>query len=304
MNQPIEQIYSRSQIERLISEGNVLVNGKVIKKSYEIQQEDIITIEIQLREPSTLLAEDIPLDVIYEDEYLVVINKAAGMTVHPAVGNPDKTVVNALLHRYEGSLSEGSSPERPGIVHRLDKDTSGLLIVARNDKVHSLLGASFHEHQIKKTYLAICCSRPQTESGRIETYLNRSNIDRKKIAIMTSGKLAITHYKVKEYFCYFTLLEIRLETGRTHQIRVHLCSLNCPVLGDRLYSSRKREMNQVPQELGKRLEAILATSARRQMLHAWKLEFVHPVTGDLLQLEAPLPPDMEETLAELRRREL
>ncbi|MCF7920910.1 MAG: RluA family pseudouridine synthase [Candidatus Cloacimonetes bacterium] len=304
INLKIEDIYSRSQIERLIGNGLVLVNGSSVKKSYEVQIGDNISIEILPREREILLAEEIPLDIIYEDEYLAVVNKPAGMTVHPAAGNPAGTLVNALLHRYQGTLSSGSASERPGIVHRLDKDTSGLLIVARTDRVHSILGTAFRKHKIKKTYLALCCGRPAEESGRIETYLNRSSQDRKKMAVSESGKLAITNYLIKEYFHYFTLLEVDLETGRTHQIRVHLNTLNCPVLADRVYSSRKRELNMLPRELGRKLEAVLAHYARRQMLHAWKLEFEHPVTGELLQLETELPEDMKKSLEAIRNLEL
>ena len=304
ISQNLEEIYSRSQVEKLIQGGLVLVNGEIEKKSYEVMPGDKISLEIIPQDKKVLKAEAIPLDVIYEDEYLVVVNKPSGMTVHPASGNSAGTLVNALLHRYGTQLSSGSEPERPGIVHRLDKDTTGLLLVARNDKIHSLLSNLFRDRNISKTYLAICCGIPVEETGRIETFVDRSSVNRKKMAVSKKGKWAITNYKIKEYFHYLSLLEVGLETGRTHQIRVHANMINCPVLGDSLYSSKKRELNLIPHVMGKRLKAVQAHHSIRQMLHAWKIEFVHPVSGELMKIEAPLPEDMANALKAIRKAEL
>lgn len=303
MSLELDEIYSRSQVEKLIKDGLVMVNGVAEKKSYEVSSGDKLQIDIpeSSLKDYDLIPENIPIEVIYEDAYLTVINKDTGLTVHPAMGNPKGTLVNALLYYYGKELSAGASPERPGIVHRLDKDTSGLLIIARNDEIHSRLSSMFKEREIRKTYLAITCGIPAKESDRIESYITRSRIDRRKMTVAEEGKLAITNYNIKEYFNYLSLLEVGLETGRTHQIRVHMSHLNCPVLADRLYSSSKREANLIPGEMRKRLNAVLKKYAKRQMLHAWKLEFTHPITRQKLKLTAPPKQDFQETLEAIRR---
>ncbi len=290
------ELYSRSYIEKLISNGNVLVNQKIIKKNFLLQENDHIEIELLKKQHPMPIPQDISLEVIFEDKHLIVINKTAGMTVHPAPGNYDSTLVNALMFHFKDQLSNGSDPLRPGIVHRLDKDTSGLLIVAKNDKVHSLLSTMFQERKIEKYYKAILVGVPKETEGTIKTFINRSKIDRKKMAVSDEGKLAITHYQIEQRFFNFCIADVNLETGRTHQIRVHFSHINCPVLGDQTYSSLKRTLANSSAHYHKKTKYLFAHHLKRQALHAYKLKFVHPITQKNIEVVSPLPEDMLYTI--------
>lgn len=283
--------FSRSRIEGLVKAGYVTVNGVVaVKAGQKVVTEgegpvaDEITVEIPPPVPAIPEPEDIPLEVVFEDDDLIVINKAPGLVVHPAPGHFTGTVVNALLHHCP-ALSGIGGVARPGIVHRLDQDTSGLLVVAKSQLAMDGLVRAFSSHQsIEKTYLAVCHGHPAIRSGRIENLIGRHPIDRKKMAIVEkNGKCAITNWKVSETFSAaipsLTALECRIETGRTHQIRVHMASLGLPIIGDAVYGkgAADRRLEPVPQ---------------RQMLHAWKLAFYHPVLNRPIAFEAPIPPDM------------
>ncbi len=292
----IEELYSRSQIDKLIADGKITVNGKQEKKSYKLNAGDEIRIFIPKPVSSEILPQDIPLEIIYQDEYLVVINKQAGIAVHPGTGIADGTLVNALMYNFCGKLSSGSDVSRPGIVHRLDKDTTGLIIVAKDDRTHSLLGELFRQNSIKKTYLAILCGVPSKPEATIENLLNRSKSDRTRMAVSKVGRKAITHYKVLQDYHFFSVVQIGLETGRTHQIRVQFAHLNCPVLGDQVYSSLKRTLSLVPEHYHKKVKYLLSRHLKRQALHAAELEFIHPVSEEKIKLEAPLPQDIIYTM--------
>lgn len=296
IKQSIPDLYSRSYIDKLILNSTITVDGLAIKKSHLLKKGDEINIIIPQKEETKIIAEDIPLEIAYEDEDLAVINKPSGITVHPAPGNEKGTIVNAIMHHFKENLSKGSNELRPGIVHRLDKDTSGLLIIAKNDRTHSLLSQMFQDRKIKKYYKAISVGIPNSEEGTIKTLLNRSKTDRKKIAVSSDGKEAITHYKIERYFDIFSLLDINLETGRTHQIRVHLSHINCPVLGDQTYSSLKRTINMIPYNYHKKVKYLLSKHMKRQALHAYKLEFDHPISKKNISVEIDLPEDMEYCL--------
>ena len=288
----IEELYSRSYIEKLINEKLVSVNSENVKKSYLLSFGDVIEIQMPEQKDTTLEPQDIPLEIAYEDDYLVIVNKPANMTVHPALGNPDGTLVNALLYKFKENLSSGNDNFRPGIVHRLDKDTTGLILVAKDDRTHSLLSEMFAKREIKKYYKALVLGNPSEETGTIETLMERSKLDRKKMAVSETGKKAVTHYKVDKLYHGFTLLDIQLETGRTHQIRVHFSHFNNPVFGDQTYSTPKRALNLVHYNYHKKVKHILANHMLRQALHAYKLEFIHPVTKEEISVEIGLPKDM------------
>ncbi len=288
----IEELYSRSKIDKLILENHIKVNQASVKKSYILQPEDVIEIFIPSAKDLSLKPEDISLEIVYEDNDLVIINKPAGLTVHPAPGNTHGTLVNALLYHFRGKLSAGNDPCRPGIVHRLDKDTSGLILVAKNDRVHSLLSAMFQQRKIDKFYKAITVGIPKEPEGTIETFIERSKTNRKKMMVSNSGKNAITHYKIEKYFDFFSIVEVKLETGRTHQIRVQFSHINCPILGDNTYSSMKRTLNFIPSNFHKKLKDLLRNHLQRQALHAFKLEFIHPISEKKICIEIPLPDDI------------
>lgn len=278
--------FSRSRIEGLIKTGHVTVNGEVeMKAGAKVSELDDIKVEIPPPVPPIPIAEDIPLSIVYEDEDVLVINKAAGMVVHPAPGHFTGTLVNALLHHCP-NLSGIGGIARPGIVHRLDQDTSGLMIVAKTQPAMDGLAKAFASHKtVEKTYLALCHGAPRLASGRIESLIGRHPVDRKRMAIVErNGKCAITNYRIVHTFGPISLVECRIETGRTHQIRVHMASLGCPVIGDSLYGKSA---------LDKRLNPVPA----RQMLHAWKLALWHPVKNERLSFEAPIPTDMGAYLA-------
>jgi 23S rRNA pseudouridine1911/1915/1917 synthase len=291
-----DELYSRSFIEHLIKDGNITVNQEKVKKSYLLHSGDEVYITIPQKSDLEITPQNIPLDIVWQDEYLAVINKQAGIAVHPGAGNPDGTIVNTLMYHLKGQLSSAHDPLRPGIVHRLDKDTTGLLIVAKDDKTHSLLSQQFQNWQIQKIYKAITVGIPKTAEGTIETYIERSLKDRTRMAVSDSGRIAVTHYKIEKYFDFFSLVDIQLETGRTHQIRVHFSHINCPILGDNTYSTLKRTLSIVPFHYQKKVKYLLANHLKRQALHACRLEFKHPITGKEIKVEAPLPEDMDYTL--------
>jgi 23S rRNA pseudouridine1911/1915/1917 synthase len=292
----LPEIFSRAYVDKLITKGNVQVNGKLEKKSYKLQTGD--ELEITFPEPprNEIIPQEIPLDIVWEDEYLLIVNKPAGLTVHPAAGNPDGTLVNGLVYHFKENLSTGVGDKRPGIVHRLDKDTSGLLIVAKDDRTHAKLSEMFQERNIEKIYLAITVNAPSQTIGTIDTFIDRSKTDRKKMAVSSSGKRAVTHYEVLQDYDFFSVCRINLETGRTHQIRVHFSHLNCPILGDITYSSLKRTLNTIPHNFHKKAKHLLANHMQRQALHAHKLKFIHPIAGKEISVEAPIPQDMEYTM--------
>ena len=261
---------SRVAIQRLIENEKVLVNGKKTKASYKVQENDKITQEEEIAQEISLKAQDIPIEIIYEDNDIIVVNKPKGMVVHPANGNPDGTLVNAIMAICKDSLSGIGGEIRPGIVHRIDKDTSGILIIAKNDKAHIKMSEQIKNHEVKKTYIALVRGLVKENEATINMPIGRSKIDRKKMAVTKDGKEAITHFKVIKRYpennC--TLLEVNIETGRTHQIRVHLSQIGYPIIGDTTYSSGKNKWN-----------------IQGQCLHAKCLEFKHPITGKEMKLE-------------------
>ncbi len=264
---------SRTRIQTLIRDGIITVNGRTTKPGAELNPGDVIAGGIPEDRPAEAQPQDLPLCVLYEDDHLAVLDKASGMVVHPAEGNPDGTVVNALLHRF-GALSSIGGVQRPGIVHRLDKETSGCLVVARNDAAHHSLTAQFAGRSVEKTYLAVVQGVPSPAAGSIETHIGRNPHDRQKMAVVPppAGKHALTDYSVVRPLGATALVRCDLHTGRTHQIRVHLKHLGHPLLGDATYGRPSRQQ-EVP----------------RLLLHAWKLAFDHPVTGQRLTFTAPIP---------------
>ena len=273
---------SRVAVQRLITNGKVLVNDKKVKVSYKVQQGDKIQVEEEKPVEISIKAQKIPLDIIYEDDDIIVINKPKGMVVHPANGNPDGTLVNAVMAICKDSLSGIGGEIRPGIVHRLDKDTSGIIIVAKNDKAHINLSEQIKEHKVKKTYIALVRGIVKENEATINMPIGRSDKDRKKMAVTKNGKEAITHFKVLKRYEKYTLLQVNIETGRTHQIRVHLSQIGYPIVGDQVYSNGKNEWN-----------------IKGQCLHAKSLEFTHPSSGKKMYLEAKLPEYFENILEDL-----
>ena len=278
---------TRMVTQKLIEEEKIQVNGKKIKASYKVKLNDEITLEIPEVKETEILPENIDIDVLYEDEYIIVVNKEKGMVVHPANGNYTGTLVNALMYRCKETLSGIGGEKRPGIVHRLDKDTSGVLIVAKCDKAHLNISNQIKNHEVKKTYIALVKGIVKDDEATIDMPIGRSKKDRKKMDIDKNGKNAITHFKVLKRYQGYTLLEINIETGRTHQIRVHLSTIGYPIVGDVVYSNGKNEFN-----------------VQGQMLHAKSIEFVHPITLKKMKIEAPLPKYFNNILEELRDREL
>ena len=278
---------SRVAVQRLIEIGNIKVNNKVVKVSYKVNVNDFIEIEEEEIKETDLLPEDIPLDVIYEDDDILVINKAKGMVVHPGNGNPNGTLVNAVLARCKDSLSGIGGEYRPGIVHRIDKDTSGLLIVAKNDKAHLNVSEQIKNHEVKKTYVALVRGRIKENEATINMPIARSKNDRTKMAVRKDGKEAITHIKVLKKYKEYTFIEVNIETGRTHQIRVHMAQIGFPIVGDVVYSNGKNPFG-----------------VNGQMLHSMKLEFKHPTTGKEMKLEAPIPEYFENILKILDKEDV
>ena len=273
---------TRTAVQRLIDEKNILVNGKEQKASYKVNENDVVEVEIPEPKKIEIKAENIPIEVIYEDSDIVVVNKPKGMVVHPGNGNLDGTLVNAIMAKCGDSLSGIGGEIRPGIVHRIDKDTSGLLIVAKNDKAHVNLSEQIKEHKIKKTYIALVRGVVRENEATIDMPIGRSKTDRKKMAVCKDGKNAVTHIKVLKRWEHYTLLQVNIETGRTHQIRVHLSYIGYPIIGDYTYSNGKNEFGVVG-----------------QCLHAQKLEFKHPTTNKIMELEAPLPEYFQEIIQKL-----
>ena len=265
---------SRVTVQRLIKENKILVNKKQTKASYKVKIGDKIEIEEEEAKEIEIKAENIPLEILYEDKDIIIVNKPKGMVVHPANGNPDGTLVNAIMSICKDSLSGIGGEIRPGIVHRLDKDTSGAIIIAKNDKAHINLSEQIKNHEVEKTYIALVRGIVKENEATINMPIGRSTKDRKKMAVNKNGKSAITHFKVIERFAKenCTLLEIKIETGRTHQIRVHLSEIGYPIIGDEVYSSGKNMWN-----------------IKGQCLHAKSLNFKHPITNKEMYIEAPLP---------------
>lgn len=268
----LEQNMSRETIQRMIKTGKVLVNNKQEKASFKTTVGDLITLEEEIPEEIELKPQEMPLDIIYEDDDMLVINKEKGIVVHPGNGNPDGTLANAVMAKCKGSLSGIGGKIRPGIVHRIDKDTSGLIIVAKNDTAHINLSKQIQDRKVKKTYIALVRGVIKENEATINMPIGRSSKDRKKMAVTKDGKEAITHFKVLKRYNGFTLLEVKIETGRTHQIRVHLSEIGYPIVGDEVYSNGKNPFG-----------------VKGQMLHAEKLELKHPRTGKDLTFEAPVP---------------
>ena len=268
----LEQNMSRETIQRMIKTGKILVNNKQEKASFKTTVGDLITLEEEIPEEIELKPQEMPLDIIYEDDDMLVINKEKGIVVHPGNGNPDGTLANAVMAKCKGSLSGIGGKIRPGIVHRIDKDTSGLIIVAKNDTAHINLSKQIQDRKVKKTYIALVRGVIKENEATINMPIGRSSKDRKKMAVIKDGKEAITHFKVLKRYNGFTLLEVKIETGRTHQIRVHLSEIGYPIVGDEVYSNGKNPFG-----------------VKGQMLHAEKLELKHPRTGKDLTFEAPVP---------------
>lgn len=281
--------YTRSRIQQLIRAGHACVNGaRITKTGYKLEGGSNVEFTVPETVPVDLEPEPIPLDVLYEDENLLVINKPAGMVVHPSAGHDSGTLVHAVLH-HVSDLEGVGGEKRPGIVHRLDKYTSGIILVAKNDRALHDLQKQFKQRTVAKTYLALTDGVPPTSTGRIEMPIGRDHRNRKRMAVTTpeKGKMAVTMYRIVEQFTKHAMLEIGLETGRTHQVRVHLAYIGAPVAGDTVYGRRKRT---IPLK-------------QRFFLHASKISFTLPSTGDNVTLEAPLPPGLENVLAWLRKRE-
>lgn len=273
---------SRVAVQRLIKNDKILVNGKSTKASYKVQKNDSIKVEEEKPKEISLKPQDIPVEIIYEDKDIIVVNKPKGMVVHPANGNPDGTLVNSLMSICKDSLSGIGGEIRPGIVHRLDKDTSGVIVVAKNDKAHINLSEQIKNHEVEKTYIALVKGVVKANEATIDMPIGRSTKDRKKMAVTKTGKNAITHFKVIKRFHNYTLLEVKIETGRTHQIRVHLSQIGYPIVGDTTYSNGKNEWE-----------------IKGQCLHAKSLKFKHPITGKEMFLEAKMPEYFEEVINEL-----
>ena len=278
----VEKEISRTAVQRLIEEEIITVNGKKTKASYKVQENDIIEIGENKPKEIKLKAEDIPIEIIYEDEDIIVVNKPKGLVVHPAVGNPDGTLVNAIMAICKDSLSGIGGEIRPGIVHRLDKDTSGILIIAKNDTAHINLSEQIKNHEVEKTYIALVRGIVKENEATINMPIGRSTKDRKKMAVNKNGKNAVTHFKVLNRYEKYTLLEIKIETGRTHQIRVHLSHIGYPVVGDYTYSNGKNDFN-----------------VEGQMLHSKKIKFRHPKSDKEMELVANLPEYFQKILEKL-----
>lgn len=274
---------SRSYIQKLIKEGRVFVNGSVCKASLKVSSGDVISFSAPDAVIPDIIPQDIPLDILYEDSDVIVINKPKGMVVHPAPGHYTDTLVNAILFHCGNELSGINGVMRPGIVHRIDMDTTGSLLVCKNDKAHLSIAAQLKEHSIKRIYTALVYGCLKDDEGRIDAPIARHKTDRKRMAIDKDGRRAVTNYRVIERFDKYTLIECRLETGRTHQIRVHLSSINHPIVGDEVYSNIK-----CPFKL------------KGQTLHAGTIGFIHPSSGEYIEIEAPLPEYFVALLDKLR----
>lgn len=283
---------SRERIKALLAEGRVELGGKPAPgASTKVPDGTPFRIVVPEPEPAEAVAQDIPLDIVFEDEHLLVVDKPAGMVVHPAAGNPDGTLVNALLHHCRGELSGIGGVARPGIVHRIDKDTSGLMVVAKTDQAHESLAAQFADHSIERAYLALVAGIPAPPGGTVTGAIGRSNTNRKKMAIVKEGrgKHAVTHYRTLKAFKGASLVECRLETGRTHQVRVHMTSIGHPLLGDPIYGRTPASLRPL----------LAAHNFSRQALHAAQLGFRHPASGEIHRFSSKIPADMQALIDEL-----
>ena len=274
---------TRSAAQKLLEEGRVTLKGKAIKKNAKLSRGDTLSVEIPAPEAVDIVAQNIPLDVVYEDEDVIVVNKPVGLVVHPAPGHPDGTLVNALLYHCGDSLSGINGEIRPGIVHRIDRDTSGLIIAAKNDAAHLALAAQLEDHSLSRVYECVVQGTLREDEGTVDAPIGRHHTDRKKMAVVLNGKRAVTHYTVLGRYNGYTHTQCRLETGRTHQIRVHMAHTGHPLLGDEVYGGRS------------------VKSLAGQCLHARKLSFIHPRTGKLITVESPLPDWFTAVLNKLER---
>ena len=275
---------TRSQATRLIESGEVAVNGRAVGKSYKLAGGEDIAVTLPEPEPVEAVPQDIPLDVVYEDADVIVVNKPSGMVVHPAPGHPDGTLVNALLYHCAGTLSGVGGALRPGIVHRIDRDTSGLIIAAKNDAAHQYLSAQLADHTLARTYECIVVGALREDRGTVDAPIARHPTDRKRMAVVAGGREAVTHWEVIARYPGYTHVRCRLETGRTHQIRVHMAYIGHPILGDTVYGAKK----EVPGLTG-------------QCLHAVGLRFLHPRTHEVMELSCPLPEEFTRMLQKIRK---
>ena len=275
---------TRSQATRLIESGEVAVNGRAVSKSYKLAGGEDIAVTLPEPEPVEAVPQDIPLDVVYEDADVIVVNKPSGMVVHPAPGHPDGTLVNALLYHCAGTLSGIGGALRPGIVHRIDRDTSGLIIAAKNDAAHQYLSAQLADHTLARTYECIVVGKLREDRGTVDAPIARHPTDRKRMAVVAGGREAVTHWEVIARYPGYTHVRCRLETGRTHQIRVHMAYIGHPILGDTVYGAKK----DVPGLTG-------------QCLHAVGLRFLHPRTHEVVELSCPLPEEFTRMLQKIRK---
>ena len=276
------QDLTRSFLQKILKEGEVIVNGKSVKANYKLRKGDRIEFEIPEAVEPDIVAEDIPLSILYEDADVLVVDKPKGMVVHPAAGHYSRTLVNAVMYHCKGELSGINGVLRPGIVHRIDRDTTGSIIICKNDMAHNEIARQLKEHSINRRYRAIVTGVLKDEEGTIEGAIGRDKKDRKKMAITADGKPAVTHYRVLQRFKHYTYVECVLETGRTHQIRVHMAPIGHPLLGDEVYGRRSDKYK-----------------CEGQCLHAMTLGFHHPRTGEYIEVNAPLPPYFEHLLAVL-----
>lgn len=290
---------SRTKVQKAINLGYVTVNGELIKSNYLVKPEDEIEIELDYPDKQDVVAENIPLDIVFEDKYLMIINKPAGMVVHPAYKNYTGTLVNAIMYyaqQKKDSLSDLNGFERAGIVHRLDKDTSGLIVVAKDEVTHRKLSEQFYHHTIKREYNAIIWGKLKKKSGEISNRLGRDKRDRKKVAVLKdddeTGKIAITNFEVLNEYDFLSLIKLNLKTGRTHQIRVHLANLGHPVFGDETYGGREPHSINLTSNIKAQIKNLL-DKMPRQALHARLLGFVHPMTNEEMLFESELPDDMK-----------
>lgn len=275
--------HSRSYFQKLIKDGRVLVNSAAVKPSFEVREDDEVTVDFPEPEELKIEAEDLPLDIVYEDSDVILVNKPKNMVVHPAAGHYTGTMVNGLLYHCK-DLSGINGVLRPGIVHRIDRDTTGIVIACKNDRAHNSIAAQLKEHSISRRYVALVHGGLKEDEGTVDAPIGRSPQDRKKMAVVPDGKQAVTHWKVLERFEKYTLIECRLETGRTHQIRVHMAYIHHPLVGDEVYCSAKSPFK-----------------TEGQCLHAYLLGFVHPTTGAYMEYSVPLPQYFEKILNGLRK---
>jgi len=299
---------SRTKVQKAIDLGYVTVNGDIIKSNYLVRPNDEIEIELEIPDIKDVLPENIPLDIAYEDEYLMIVNKPSGMVVHPAYKNYSGTLVNAIMYyakQKNDTLSDLNGFERAGIVHRLDKDTSGLIVIAKNELTHRKLSEQFFHHTIEREYNAIVWGKLKNKSGEIKNKLGRDKKDRKKVAVLKedddAGKLAITNYEVIAEYDFLSLVKLNLETGRTHQIRVHLSNMDHPVFGDETYGGREPRSVNLTSNMKAQIKNLLEIIPR-QALHAKVIGFIHPNTNENLRFESELPFDMKNILLKINTK--